>query len=319
MTRSLLFGGGLLLLALVGCSQLTFVYSRIDWLAPFYVDDYVALDRAQNKLLKRELVELRDWHCQTQLASYAHWARTLEDDIRFQHLTPERVAMRYSEVREALRALTMAASPAMAQLVSTLSPRQQDQLFDRLGRENAEFAATYVDVPLHQAQRAYAERMQKQVSEWLGALTPAQQQRVVAWGEQVAPGAADRLQARRAWQIELRQLLEQRHHPAFAHELQRLVAHPDRFKPERYQEIRDDYRHAVLSLLSDIAADVTPRQRQRLLARAGGWRRDFERLACAPGPGSTRVDESSRPLGGTDGLSKIFPRDFVWHPGNDEP
>lgn len=287
MTRSFLLGCCLLL---AGCSGITLVYNRIDWLAPFYVDDYVSLDRDQRALLKRELVELRDWHCGTQLNHYARWAAAIEGDIRDQRLTPAQVAARYDEVRTALRQVVTAASPGMAELFLTLSPRQHEQFFQRLERENDEFNATYVEVPVTKAQKAYSARMQKQLSEWIGALTPDQEQRLRIWSERVAPGAADRLLARRAWQDELRRLLAERNDPlAFETELRTLLAHPDQFKPERYQAVRDAYRGEMVALLGDIGVSLTPKQRERLLARARSWRRDFERLACSPPP--TRASE----------------------------
>ena len=304
MTRSFFIGCCVLLLA--GCSGITLVYNRIDWFAPFYVDDYVSLDRTQRTLLKRELVELRDWHCGTQLNHYARWAAALEGDIREQRLTPEQVALRYDEVRAALRHVVSAASPGTAQLFLTLSPAQHEEFFRRLDSENDEFNATYVDTPLPEAEQAYAKRMQNQLSEWIGALSAEQQQRVQRWSERVAPGAADRLLARRAWQMELRRLLREPGDPlSFEIELRTLLVHPDQFRPERYQAIRDAYRSEMIALLGDIAATLTPKQRDRLLAQARGWRRDFERMACKA-PSSAGNEPSPVPLGGANGVSKIF-------------
>ena len=301
LTRPVLLGCSLLVLA--GCSQMALVYNRIDWLAPFYINDYVSLDRGQTRLLKQELLELRDWHCGTQLSSYVQWTQALESDLQSQSLTPQWVATRYHDVREALRQLVAAASPGTAALVLTLSPDQEQEFFERLERENDEFAATFVDAPSTQAQHAYAKRMRKQLSEWIGGLTEEQERRVQAWSEQVTPGAADRLRARRAWQDELRRLLKRRDQPGFESELRKLIAYPDRFKPDQYRKTRDAYRGAMIALLGDVAVSLTPRQRDRLLTRAASWRRDFERLACAPAP--SHAGEPP-PLGGGDGVSKIF-------------
>jgi len=305
MTRSFFVGCCLLLLA--GCSGITFVYNRIDWFAPFYVDDYVSLSRPQRELLKRELVQLRDWHCGTQLYRYARWASTLEGDIKAQRLTPADVADRYDEVRNALRHVVSAASPATAELFLSLSPAQHDELFRHLERENDDYNATYIDAPLPKAQKAYASRMQKQLSDWIGPLTSQQQQRVGLWSERVAPGAPDRLLARRAWQAELRRLLsESSDRLSFENALRTLLVYPDQFRPERYQGVRDAYRGETKALLGDIAATLTPPQRERLLGQARSWRHNFERMACkAPQP-SAGGDAGDAPLGGSNGVSKIF-------------
>lgn len=304
MMRSFWIGCCVLLLA--GCNSITLVYNRIDWFAPFYVDDYVSLNRAQRALLKRELVELRDWHCGTQLNHYARWATALEGDIREQRLTPAQVAARYDEVRTALRHVVSAASPGTAELFLTLSPAQHEEVFRRLDRENDHFNATYVDAPLPKAERAYAARMTKQLNSWIGPLTEAQEERVRIWSQNVAPGAPDRLLARRAWQAELRRLLSEPGDPlTFEIELRTLLVHPDRFRPERYQAIRDAYRGEMVGLLGDVAATLTPKQRNRLLAQARAWRRDFERMACRA-PSSAGSEPNPAPLGDANGVSKIF-------------
>lgn len=305
MKHRLILGSCLLLL--VGCSSITLVYNRIDWFAPFYVDDYVSLSRAQRSLLKRELVELRDWHCGTQLNHYARWASAVEGDIVEQRLSPRLVAARYDEVRVALRQVVSAATPGTAELFLTLSPEQHDELFRRLERENDEFNATYVDVPLPKAQEAYSARMQKQLSEWIGSLTSEQEHRVRAWSERVAPGAADRLLARRAWQAELRRLLSQpSDRLGFEQELRTLLVHPDGVRPERYQAVRDAYRSEMVALLGDIATLLTPKQKDRLLSQARSWRRDFERMACKAPASSAGNEPANTPVGESGGLSKIM-------------
>lgn len=304
MTRPLLIGCCLFLL--VGCSSITLVYNRIDWFAPFYVDDYVSLNRGQRTLLKRELVELRDWHCGTQLSHYARWAAVLEDDIREQRLTAAQVATRYDEVRVAMRHVVSAASPGTAELFLSLSTEQHEQFFRQLDRENADFVASYIDVSLPKAQKAYAARMQKQLGDWIGSLSSEQEQRVRVWSERVAPTAADRLVARRAWQMELRRLLSEPGDPlSFENALRELLAHPDQFRPERYQAVRESYRAEMVALLADMATMLTPRQRDRLLTQARSWRRDFERLACKA-PSSAGSEPSPAPLGDANGVNKIF-------------
>ncbi len=61
--------------------------------------------------------------------------------------------------------------------------------------------------------------------------------------------------------------------------------------------MRDAYRGETKALLGDIATTLTPPQRERLLAQARSWRRNFERMACkAPQP-SAGGEAEHAPLG----------------------
>ena len=50
-----------LLAALAGCSN-SFVYNQLDWLIPWYLGDYVDLNREQQRAFKEQLGELLRWH-----------------------------------------------------------------------------------------------------------------------------------------------------------------------------------------------------------------------------------------------------------------
>ena len=57
------------------------VYTNLDWLIPWYVDDYVALDTHQDSELAARLKNQMDWHCRTQMPRYADFLRQLRDDL----------------------------------------------------------------------------------------------------------------------------------------------------------------------------------------------------------------------------------------------
>ncbi len=45
----------MLLLTLVGCSSTTFIYNRLDFILPWYLDDYVDLNNEQDAFLDEQL------------------------------------------------------------------------------------------------------------------------------------------------------------------------------------------------------------------------------------------------------------------------
>ena len=56
--------GLLLLCVLAGCSSTSFFYNRLDFFVPWYLGDYVSLDRSQDELLENQLQPFLAWHRQ---------------------------------------------------------------------------------------------------------------------------------------------------------------------------------------------------------------------------------------------------------------
>ncbi|MDC0075656.1 DUF6279 family lipoprotein [Candidatus Thioglobus sp.] len=66
------------LIFLVGCSSTTFVYNRIDFLLPWYLESYVDLNQEQRKNLNELLEPFFEWHREEELSNYAEIIGDLE-------------------------------------------------------------------------------------------------------------------------------------------------------------------------------------------------------------------------------------------------
>ena len=63
---------------LVGCSSTTFIYNRIDFLLPWYLESYVDLNQEQRKNLNELLEPFFEWHREEELPKYAEIIGDLE-------------------------------------------------------------------------------------------------------------------------------------------------------------------------------------------------------------------------------------------------
>ncbi len=66
------------LVFLVGCSSTTFIYNRIDFLLPWYLESYVDLNQEQRKNLNELLEPFFEWHREEELPKYAEIFADLE-------------------------------------------------------------------------------------------------------------------------------------------------------------------------------------------------------------------------------------------------
>jgi hypothetical protein len=174
---------------------------------------------------------------------------------------------------------------ALAELIPLLSDAQVGEYFSNLDRDNAEMWADTLGLSPEQLRRRAEQQMEEQLERWIGDLTPAQQLALRAWSADVSMvSAAARIEARVAWQQELRQLMQTRADGAALRAgLRQLLAEPERGWSPEYAHQRALRREQMLQLLTSVGSTLTDRQRARLARRALGWAQDFDELACATG------------------------------------
>ena len=83
MKKILLFS----LIFLVGCSTTTFIYNRIDFLLPWYLESYVDLNQEQRQKLNELLQPFFEWHREEELPKYV---KIIED---FESILDEKIEL----------------------------------------------------------------------------------------------------------------------------------------------------------------------------------------------------------------------------------
>lgn len=273
---------GLAIASVQGCSTVKFVYNQLDWLVPYYVGDYVSLTHEQATRLDEQFARLRYWHCSTQLRGYVRWLRAANDDIQAGNTDYAEIEARYAELQRYFQEFAEQASHGIAEMMLLVSDSQVAEFFLNLDKENRKLRSELEARSPEERHRRSVRRMEEQLERWVGDLTPQQQNAVAAWSMEMMRGNMERLEARLAWQDELRRLLETRQDTlAFREGVRRLFVEPERFRPAevvRNQAIR---REQTLRLLAAIGATLTAEQRAAVSRRAAKWTSDFEELACA--------------------------------------
>jgi hypothetical protein len=270
------------LLGLSGCT-VRLVYTQLDWLAPWYLGNYVSLDEAQRAMLDERLAVRLDWHCSSELPRYADWLRRVEGDLQNGEISAQHLSV-HLEVAEAfLRNLGSRLPHAAAALLITFTDAQIEELFENLEDRLADNRETFVDKPAVLLQQERAARMERRLRRWLGRLNTAQQARVEAWSVGLAPFGEQWIDNRARWQGELREAIEGLRHDPLALEarLEALMVYPERGWSDEYRARMDFNRAQTLALLVDLYRLSSERQRERLIQRIGSLARDFERLSCA--------------------------------------
>ncbi|GAB3371688.1 DUF6279 family lipoprotein [Azotobacter armeniacus] len=267
-----------------GCS-VSLVYGQLHRLLPWYIGDYVTLDRDQRALLDVRLAERLAWHCRTQLGPYAALLRRLEGDLRSGAITPARLDLHLGHAEVLLRDLLTAILLDARLLLVQLDDEQLDELAGAFRRRNRDMHKAFLSGTPAERRMEQIERMEKRLRSWFGRLSEEQRRLVEHWSDALQPTTAEWLANRERWQARLMATLAQRRDTAlFEARLRLLLIEPDSAWSASYRARMTHNREQTLILLAGMFDTATPRQREHLFGEIGAWARQFERLACTQAP-----------------------------------
>ncbi len=272
------------LIVVVGCGP-RYIYPHLNWLVPWYVSDYISLDDTQKNMLQKRLLKQLDWHCRTQLPTYAETLRAIGRD-----LAKADQPVNYSKIRsyniklmELWKGLMKQIGPDITDILITASDEQIGELFDNLATQNQEFRKEYVDLPARKLTEKRQKRMNKRLKYWISNATAEQKEAISSWSEQMVPITQDWLQNREMIQAEARRLLARRSSgPDFRADLLKFIVNPEFFRTPAYQAKIETNIEITIKLIIELDRLLTPAQRSYLLKRIESLASDFDKLSCDP-------------------------------------
>lgn len=284
----------LLLVPLLAACGARLLYTQLDWLAPWYVSEFVTLDREQRAQLDARLADRLDWHCSSQLPGYMAWLREAGDLVARNEADVQAVERLFARAEGFRDALLAGIAPDLTELLAALTDEQVDELARQITARNHKAHSEFVDAPSQILHERRVRRFEKRLTRWLGPLTDAQRERVERWSHEIVPVAEDWLASRVDWQRRLDATLRERaRRDTFAVSIEALVLHPEQYWPDDYRARLARNRVLVIELLADLAALAPQSQRERLQKETDALATQFERLACLQsGPKAMRMVQS---------------------------
>jgi hypothetical protein len=289
MSRSVTRLAGLAFAALLlaSCSTVRLSYDHADWLLARALGHYADLDSSQARALRTGIGDLHAWHRNEELPKYAAMldeaARRLE-----RGLAAGDVDWMFRSVRERASALGARAGKDFAPVLASLDERQLHQIELRFDEENRKFVKTQMTGEPGSLLDKRAAWLCKQIEDFTGALTPAQQARI----RQLVGAFPDmprlRLDERmRRQQTLLRIAREGRASGQVAPALSHFLASPEAGRVDANQQAMERWDRAFATALLELEHTLTPQQRQSAVARFRAYAADFRELWEARGRNAT--------------------------------
>jgi hypothetical protein len=267
-------------LALGACSRVGLAYRNLDVIIPWTLSDYLDMNGEQKSWLDERLKEHLSWHCTTQLPGYLDWLDRLQTMIATNQVTDAALQARAQEAEQAIAETAREITPSAIELLQGLDDKQVAEMNDAFAKDRRKRQEEYLKPTLDQQIKERSARMEKRLNDWLGPLNNTQQQRVTTWSRALGDQNTQWLANRVHWQKQFSAAVAQRQSPQFPQRIETLLINRESLWTPAYRQAFANTESQARSLFVDLMAASTPSQRERLLKKIEGVRKDFSDLKC---------------------------------------
>lgn len=263
-----------LCLCFSSCSN-TFIYNQLDWLIPWYLGDYVDLDRTQRKDFRARLRELQRWHRNEELARYIVLLERIDADLD-RTLSGTDVESWANALEAAYDRLEARTLPIAFRLGGQLSNRQMDEFLENLAKEQTELEEKYLQRTDEEYREDTSESFRDAFEDVFGRLNQAQRRAIDDAVGQLERFDAGWLEERAQWLETLSNLLQRE--PGWEAAVREALANRERDRTESYRQAYGRNAVIVNRLIADVLNLRSEKQDARLRDEIGDYRRDFQKL-----------------------------------------
>lgn len=272
-TRKLIAAMLLTLLA-AGCTM-SFTYNHLDWLIPWYVDDYVDLSRQQRQLLQGQLGPVLQWHREEELEHYLELLDQIEADLAGE-VTTAQVRSWADEIIAAVERVEENMVSVALQFGATLSDEQLAEFMESVWEEHREYEEEF----LSRSEEEYVEENAKNLEEFLerftGRLDDEQEAILLQAAESLHRFDAVWLKDHEQWLNTLGPLLQRK--PGWEDAVREAYANRTRQQSPEYTELLEYNMEVVSQAIADVLNRLNDRQRKHLIDEIEDLRSLVQRL-----------------------------------------
>jgi len=288
--------------SLAGCGAVVrLAYNNADYAARVAAHEWFDLHGDQSDLMRARIDDFHAWHRRYELPAYGRLFSGAADRVA-RGLTREDVQWALDGVRARYRALAEQAAADIAPVAATFTPANFKALERKMAENNAKFEKDVLKLDPAKRERNRFKTITGRFEEWLGSLTPAQEElvrRFVRSGSDMLPVM---LEDRKRRQRELVRLLETyRTSPELASRLAAYLADIERGRGPEYAALARAREAEFVQLVLDLDRTLTPKQRDHAVAKLRSYADEFNVLAGegrADPRGSVRTAAPSAAAGG---------------------
>jgi len=269
------------LLFLGACSSTTFIYNRLDFILPWYLDDYVDLNRDQKASLDASLKPFLHWHRVDELPRYVQILSEIEHDLDGT-VTPGMVGKLFSEVEKAWLRLEDEALDWLFELGAGLSDEQIQEFLLVLQEQQLEYEEEYLDRSDEKYRQDSYDNFEDGLQDYMGRLDKSQRAVLHRASVDLQRMDAQWLHERAAWLVKLGVLLERE--PGWQKELREQKATREENYSPQYREMYAHNLEVIQGAIASVISSRSDKQDRRLRKKLRNLKEDFETLVAQVEP-----------------------------------
>lgn len=270
-----------MLVLLAGCSSPSFVYNRLDFLLPWYIQSYADLNREQEDYLDELLDPFLRWHRTQELPCYATLVDRAESLLSNSALAASDIDGLSREFESAWFRTEAEALERLLALGERLTDRQIADFLAELDERQKELEKEYLPRSDDEFFDDSYDAMVDTAQDFLGRLQSSQRDLLRAGSRELKRADDVWLAERAAFLQRLASLLERK--PGWQQGVRDIIATRDTAVSEQYTELLS-YNIAILQgLAAQVLNTRSQAQEARLRKRLAGYREDFIALAVQGG------------------------------------
>ena len=264
-----------ILLLCSACSSTTFVYNRLDFLIPWYLDDYVDLERSQKRALDELLEPYLRWHRSDELPQYLDILILIESYLD-KPLEQKNIVAISAPVEAAFLRLERESLEWLLTLGADLSDQQIDEFIGSLYEQQTEYEEKYLDRDLEEYNQDAYDNLRDNFQDYLGRLDSRQKEMLKSTSAALQRSDSVWLEERAAWVANLESIL--RREPGWRQELRLTLDTREENRSKNYTQVYEHNLKQVQSLSVAVLNSRSENQDRRLRKKLGNFRDDLRTL-----------------------------------------
>lgn len=247
---------------LCSCSA-SFTYNNLSWLSSFWVDDYIDLNKTQNKQLKQIINTTQAWHRSTQLPAYKQDIQNIKSLFN-STLSTEQLKKQVVFAKKHWQNLLEYAHMPLAELGATLSSEQRGELLSNIQKQIDEEREEFNEqTPLERKN----DRLEEQIEyyeKWVDELTNDQKALIITANEQHKDSKSlwlEYKQNRLNVAIEILKNNNLTHNELIA-QLSTVIKERERYMSETLLKTNEENLNLYINLLYQLNTTLSDKQRQ---------------------------------------------------------
>ncbi len=258
----------LLIIAFVqGCSS-KFAYNNADWLAQWYIDDYVDLSRDQNQNLDIELKSVLKWHRETQLLQYRQQLVDLSNDLDHLPISEQTWLKHFNQITDHWQRLRRELSIRAATFAPQLDQYQVNYLFAKLEDNSKERLEDFNEKTIKEYREDRLDGLLETLENYLGSVSKQQKIYAAIFVEQAIITEQEWFDSNVKLQTAMKKSFVSNTNAELTEELSeklttqlfKIMDNPDQFKSDTLLEAYPHNRQLLLSMLQQITTSLSDTQ-----------------------------------------------------------